>query len=210
MVELGCSFHHVVCMEPLVFFDMLGCYSYNSPLMSGRDNRLPLQVDPFRMAELGREFEGTMELRLMKRLVPLLRTDAGTIQIKLDFGADAAGVRFMHGLVTGELSLQCQRCMGAMRFPLHIDFRLALLRDETQLERLTEEYEPLLVEAVPIYIADVIEDETLLAVPQIPKHDEGECSVSIAVASDELPGTEKDTQVKPNPFAVLAKLKKEH
>ena len=197
-------------MEPLVFFDMLGCCGYNSPLMSGRDDRLPLRVDPFRMAELGREFEGTMELRLMKRLAPLLRTDTGTVQVSLDFGTDVSGVKFMHGLVSGELSLQCQRCLGEMVFPLHIDFRLALLRDETQLERVTQDYEPLLVESVPLYIADVIEDEALLALPQIPKHEEGECNVDITAAPDELPEAEEETQAKANPFAVLAKLKKEH
>jgi len=197
-------------MELLVFFDMLGGCGYNSPLMSGRDDRLPLQVDPFRMAELGREFEGTIELRLLKRLVPLLRSDSGTLKVNLDFGIDVAGVKFMHGLATGELLLECQRCMGKMILPLHIEFRLALMRDERQIETLAEEYEPLLIEAVPIYIADVIEDEALLAVPQIPKHEEGECAVTIAAAPDKLLEPEKDVEQKPNPFAVLAKLKKEH
>lgn len=207
---LYCGVVYVGRLEAIVFFDLLWGYSYNSPLMSGHHDRLPLQVDPFRMAELGREFEGAIEIRQLKRLTPLLRSDTGMLGVKLDFGIDASGVKFMHGLITGELELDCQRCMGELILPLQIDFHLALLRDETQLEKLQDEYEPLLVEAVPIFIADVIEDEALLAIPQIPKHEEDECAVKLSATQDELSGTEAEMDEKANPFAVLAKLKKDH
>jgi len=192
-----------------IFFDSYGVRGYNSPLMSGQQ-RLPLEVDPFRMAELGRQMGGQIEIGQFKRLLPLLESTTGSVEVELGFDIDEGGIRFLRGKLTTTLALRCQRCLEVMDYPLQSEFRLALVHCDSEAERLPEQYEPLIVETSPIHVLDMIEDEILLSVPHIPMHDEVMCSIKSFSDENELVAQQEEASVKANPFAVLEKLKKDH
>ncbi len=192
-----------------IFFDSLGGRGYNSPLMSGQQ-RLPVEVDPFRMAEQGRQFKGKVEIGSLKRLVPLLESAEGQFDVELGFDVDEIGIKYLYGNLQAELELRCQRCLEKMRYPLNSEFKLALVESEAAVDQLPEGYEPLLVETAPMHILDMLEDEILLVVPQIPVHDESECSIAALVSERELAEQPDEDEPKENPFAVLEKLKKDH
>jgi uncharacterized metal-binding protein YceD (DUF177 family) len=61
-----------------------------------------------------------------------------------------------------------------------------------------EECETLVVEA-PLSLAELAEDELLLAMPMSPGHAEGQCEVAFPVTVGEAPVAEK----RANPFAEL-------
>jgi uncharacterized protein len=73
-------------------------------------------------------------------------------------------------------------------------------------ERLPLRYEPYLVEESPLLLRDVVEDELLLALPNVPMHDEKDCP-----ASEWLVAQHQDTHSQQdedeNPFSILNKLK---
>ena len=75
-------------------------------------------------------------------------------------------------------------------------------------EELSPEYEPLFVEDEPLHLADIVEDELILALPAVAMHPESECTGAQHPSRD---GEEESqpAEAKPNPFAVLAKLKRE-
>lgn len=192
--------------EAFVIFDSLVLPGYNPRLMSGRQDRLPVEVDPFRMAEQGRQIQGLIEFKQLKRLEPLLDSKTGHLDVELKFGIDARGTRRLSGRIEGMVSLTCQRCLSEMNFSLANEFNLALLKHESEIAQLGEEYEPLILESTPVRLAEIIEDEVLLAIPQIPMHEFNDCPAS------KYGETEKDTEQEDNqnPFAVLADLKKDN
>lgn len=173
--------------------------------MSKQHNRLPHQLDPFRLAEMGIVIEGRIPLNQLRRLSEVIAKDAGQVQVELRFDIDELGVPCAYGKVEAELQLTCQRCLEVFPYQVAQEIALAWVRSATDIDKLPSRYEPYLVEAVPLILNDVIEEELLLAIPQVPVHTESEC---IASLRSKVSKTEQqDAPVRENPFAILAKLK---
>jgi uncharacterized protein len=104
----------------------------------------------------------------------------------------------------------CQRCMQAMRWPVNMKTRIALVSDYDAANRVPDGMEVFLVEADSVSVRDLVDEEVMLALPHVPRHEEGsECAGKPVV----LPGQEadaddaSDAQVQ-KPFAQLGELLK--
>jgi uncharacterized protein len=102
--------------------------------------------------------------------------------------------------------LQCQRCLCAMDVPLGVSRRFRFVADEVSAERLDEEIEDeVLVLGRSLDLHELVEDELLLAMPIVPRHD-------VCPEAPTLSFGEEDVDDQPgapaHPFAVLAALKK--
>jgi uncharacterized protein len=176
------------------------------------EERLPVHIDPLRMAETRRLLQGHVALAEMARLAESLQESGGDVAVSLEFGIDEEGIRYMRGRIQAEVGLECQRCLETMRHVIDNDFALALVHSATEAEALPSHYEPLQLDNQPLFLRDVIEDELLLALPIVARHAKEECSVELADAeapaeTDERKDTGKEEKV--NPFSVLAGLKTE-
>ena len=174
--------------------------------MSRQHKRLPHQIDPFRLCEARASLSGPVPLKQMQRLKPLLASDSGEINVVLDFDIDELGVPFVKGELQAELSLICQRCLEPFPFVVKQQSTLAWVRSDQEAERLPLRYEPYLVESNPLILNDVIEDELLLALPQIPMHAEAQCPASKWLKQQHA---ETADETEENPFSVLANLKQD-
>lgn len=170
--------------------------------MSGE--RLPVHIDPIRMADTRRLFQGEVGLAEMPRLVEALQDDDGKVSVSLEFGTDEEGIRVMRGRVEAQVTLICQRCLEPMHHQVDNQFALGLVRSETEAEELPSHYEPLLLDGKPLFLRDVIEDEMLLALPIVPRHSSQECEAQMESGETEA---EQDGGERDNPFASLAELK---
>ena len=89
------------------------------------------------------------------------------------------------------------------------DKRVRFVRGEAQAEALDNEIEDDVL-ALPraLDLRELVEDELLLALPIVPRHD-GDCPQPLPVPSDDLPAASADEPDggRPNPFAVLQSLK---
>ncbi|MES2424850.1 MAG: DUF177 domain-containing protein [Pseudomonadota bacterium] len=106
--------------------------------------------------------------------------------------------------------LACQRCLDAVDVPLAFDRSFRFVADEATAEALDDGVEEdLLALSTEFDLLGLIEDELLMELPVVPRHD---------LCPTELPhllqpgATAQGTVVdelgeKPNPFAVLAKLR---
>jgi uncharacterized protein len=173
------------------------------------DERLPVHIDPLRMAETGRLLEGRYSIADLDRLHDVLLEHSGEVAVSLEFGIDAEGIRYLRGRLQTEVALECQRCLQPMRAPIDATFSLGLVRTVDAAEQLPSHYEPLLVESDALFLRDIIEDELLLALPLVAKHDESQCvdvnqRVAAAVKRNDY---ERGEDNKANPFAALAALK---
>ena len=177
--------------------------------MSGLHQRLPLEVDPIRLAAREEHLQGTIPLKQMKRLVEALSSNEGDVYVDVEFSVDINRVVILAGEIKTEAKLVCQRCMGEMELPIALDFQLAFVRSEAEMERLPEGYEATLIGNTTMMLSDIIEDEILLALPPIPKHLDENCSSDNVVegwgSEQNEPDTESDERE--NPFDILASLK---
>lgn len=103
--------------------------------------------------------------------------------------------------------LTCQRCMGVVLTPLEVDqwYRFVASEEVAMAEDDASE-EDLLVMAPQFDLLAVLEDELLMALPLVPMHDECPEAPVLRAGEDALAG---EANEKPNPFALLAQLKKE-
>ena len=121
--------------------------------------------------------------------------------------------------------LTCQRCLQPMSAPMSLDRRLRFVQGEAQAEALdADSDDDVLALSRWMSLRELVEDELLLGLPLVPKH--GVCPHPLPVpmrleadsTADDAPGDGADVQppgpagddlpAKPNPFAVLAALKK--
>ena len=103
-----------------------------------------------------------------------------------------------------EVTLQCQRCLQPMTGLLHIERRFRFAADEAEALRLDEETDDdVLVMSREFDLHELVEDELILALPIVPRHDA--CPEPLQVTDSSAAAGAED--VRPNPFAVLARLK---
>ena len=163
---------------------------------------LPEILDAWRMVAARREFKGSVALASLPRLRDALTDAEGDVSFVLGFDSDAMQVPYLELRIEAELPLQCQRSLQRFLFPVLIEQRLGLIRDEEDEAALPEGYEPLLVAADGVLRPlDLVEDELILALPLIPVKPGSE-----AVERDWPVSAEEE--VRANPFAGLAALKK--
>lgn len=111
---------------------------------------------------------------------------------------------WLHLTATAHVPLICQRCLGQVDLPLHVDQDFRFVSDEaTALAEDDDSDEDLLVLSRDFDVLALVEDELLMAMPIVPMHE--------ACESEHAP-TSKDADVdvleeKPHPFAALAGLK---
>ena len=101
--------------------------------------------------------------------------------------------------------LTCQRCLQPFTVPLEIDRRLRFVRGEAAAEALDAEIEDdVLALSKSLNLRELVEDELLLALPIVPRHDV--CPQPLPVPLGEAPAPDDEPE-RENPFAALQRLK---
>lgn len=167
-------------------------------------DRLPVRVDPYRLAEKGQTLSGELAVGNMPRLKLLIAGSSGDVECRLVFSKQVRQY-FLTGHVKGCLKLTCQRCLEPYDQEIDSHFTLLLVADDREAERVQETAEPLIVVDDELDICTIVEDEILLSMPAIPRHSEQRDCMSDAMMDEiePLPDTQQE-----NPFAMLEKLKK--
>jgi uncharacterized protein len=112
------------------------------------------------------------------------------------------------GHVKADLSLECQRCLESVTISVTSDVDVVVVEGFEEANLLAEEIEPLLAGDKRIRLNEVVEDELLLALPQVPMHPEDKCKAAYEnYEGSEEQAADRTVEEKPNPFAVLEDLK---
>lgn len=168
---------------------------------------LPDLLDPMRAVDTKAVFAGSVPLKSFPRLRETLVGCEGEARYDLAFRRDDEGYAVAVGRVCAVLGLECQRCLGPMWHQVDAEIALVLVNGLDEARELPDDYEPLMLEERLIRALDLLEDELLLGIPQIPMHPGDPCVAQGAVTRDcaaEPPDVPVETN---NPFAVLADLK---
>jgi uncharacterized protein len=162
-------------------------------------------IDSLDFARNGKRVSGELPVSELPRLLEGLETPPGVLHYTVQGGVDKQGIHFLDVDVVGLCRLRCQRCLKGLDYPVQLETRL-LLRDQASLDALDddaadgkeEKFDSILADT-HLNVLDMLEEEILLSLPIAPKHELGACQAT------DGKNTQRDER---NPFAVLAKLKR--
>ena len=158
---------------------------------------------PFRLARQNQVLAGRMSIEKMARLGECLYSNQAEVDYHLHFRQNEGGRYIVTGNISGSVDMVCQRCMQPVTYDVAANVAVAFVTSDAQAERITEEYEPLIVEDDQVGLSEFIEDEVILALPIVATHTDLDCQSWFK----ENPEPEFKEEPRKNPFAELAKLK---
>lgn len=172
----------------------------------------PRRLDIRRLAEREAAFGGELQLQALPRLREEAPTaDAATAvtwQAWASLAARPGGPSrpTLRLAVRASLPLTCQRCLQPVDIALAVDrtFRFEIDEAAAAAEDELSDDVDVLVESRRFDLLELLEDELVMALPVVPRHDTCPAPVSLSSAD---PGFEQALRERENPFAALAKLK---
>lgn len=130
----------------------------------------------------------------------------------VESAGDSAKVKpqvWLHLTAQTQLPQTCQRCLGEVSTLLKVERSYRFVADEATAEAEDDECdEDLLAISREFNLSELIEDELLMALPQVPLHDVCPVTPKMSASDADFEGDAEAVGAgKPNPFAVLASLK---
>jgi uncharacterized protein len=156
-------------------------------------------IDAFEFCRSNGHREGVTPVAEMSRLNKDCADHSGAIAWSVDGTTSKQGYPQITLSVSGAVQLVCQRCLTPYAFEMDSSTVLMLGKDDEHADEIEEilddESIDVIVGSRTCDIRDLIEDEALLALPQVPKHDVCPDNQLLDVLKSE----------KPSPFAALKK-----
>lgn len=163
----------------------------------GVHERLPLAA----LAARGALIERVVDGHDLSRFSRLCKPGDG-IQVRLSFSREEDGSIRIAGGLTASLRVDCHRCRELVAIELSDEFSVAAVMDEAHAARIGARQDVLHLTTEDPTLAQLIEDELILALPQRPCTDL-ECDKAPPLS---YPARAPDAD---NPFRSLERLKKE-
>jgi len=169
----------------------------------------PDWLDSRKAAEGRRTFAGSIPLARMERLRPLLAHTGGEARFVAGFEFDGQGRVTILIEVEASLPLVCQRSLETYLEPVHRRSLLGVIGEMAEEALMPENYEPVIVQHGRLAMLDLVEDELLLGMPQVPRKPELDES---HLPAGDCPGGKLAESEPPmrQPFAGLAEQLKKH
>lgn len=173
-------------------------------------------VEPERLAAAGTVLSGRVPVAALAGLHALLAATegqaAGDAEYRLVFERDGHGRLLVSGEAVATVPMQCQRCLEPVMTPLSVAFSRVVVDSEPEARALPAELDPLLRAQRLMDPAALVEEELMVAMPQVARHETvEECgavarneALDVPVEDEAPPPDEGPTQ---RPFEVLAGLR---
>ena len=173
------------------------------------DRQLTVPLDVRAACRSGAVEAGEVPLAALPRCRDMA-PDGGMLTYRVGF-FESQGVQPLAAEVHVEvaLALECARCRRTVVTPVTSTSQVRFVFSEDQAEHVEAEAEPVILgREGRVRLLDLLEDESLMAVPLMPVHEEpcAEIASGRAYESGELP--ESADEERDNPFAALAALKR--
>lgn len=170
------------------------------------NDSLPKYFDPRKYAAQEVALQGHIPLSQFSELSAVLASSAGDAFVHLSFRVDEDRRYVATGSIKATVQVECQRCLEAAPVELEVDLSVAFVYDEDHAKNIPSDYDPVVMTDGEVVLADMVEQELLLALPIVAYHHESGCNpvaLKYASSTDDAP----DDEIKPNPFSILAELK---
>jgi uncharacterized protein len=164
------------------------------------DERLPYLA----LARQGARVVRTVQAGELKRLAEIA-PGRGALQVEISFELDPEGRPWVAGAAQLMLAATCQRCLEVFDHELRTEFALCIVRDADLAQALANDVDVLVANGDAVTIADVVEDEIILSLP------ERLCTQTPCPHAPALdyPADAAGEPAEDNPFRVLSVLKRQ-
>jgi uncharacterized protein len=129
------------------------------------------QRDLESLADREAALSGELQLSKLTRLVGMLRSDVGSVRASLKFGQRRGGRIEVELTYTAAVELTCQRCLEPYRHELAGRANVVLVEAGSASDAVPEGYEPFEIVDGRLLPAELIEDELIVSMPLVPKHE---------------------------------------
>ena len=126
------------------------------------------------LADESGRVELVVPLERFERIAPQLASREGMVTGSVAFAREQRRI-VVDVRVTADPQLFCQRCLQPMHLPVASHSRVLLLESEAEAGEVSPEMETALAPEGRLRLADLLEEELLLALPAAPRHPEGQC-----------------------------------
>lgn len=125
-------------------------------------------ADAQKLASTGRVVARSEPISSFPRLVGLVSEAEGTVHFELTFEPDGMGRPSVQVRIEARVPLLCQRSLETFLYPISSVSHLGFITDEAEEASLLPGYDPLLLGTELVEFLDIVEDELILAIPQVP------------------------------------------
>ncbi len=140
------------------------------------------------------------------RLTGTLLEPVGVIRVDIRVSRAPSGIPLVEGQLIGRVRRECQRCLEPVDVEVNVELRLAVTGSGAD-ELAPNGFEPWQSDETAVVLKDLLEDELMLALPMVARHeDEAQCGDLAHRAEDVAP---EEVPRRENPFAVLKGLKRD-
>jgi len=153
------------------------------------------------LADEARQVELAIALENLERVAPQLATTQGVVNGSVALAREQGRI-VAEVAVNAQVQLRCQRCLEPMPWTVQSSSRVMLLESEAAVANVPPELETALAPEGRMRLADLVEEELLLALPAAPRHPDGQCPVQREEKQEEF------AQPTQRPFATLGELLK--
>lgn len=163
---------------------------------------LPRFIDPKQLALQNAYLKGEVALAQLERLHDCLCEIQGTVEIEWIFAFDNKQRPTIQGSTQAQLPMLCQRCLQPLQWTVDTQIALVVFNGEPRSdEELPMGYEIITLNHHQLSLWNLIEDEIILALPLVAKHDN-------CIANEyQLSAEKMANDACSNPFQLLLKLK---
>jgi DUF177 domain-containing protein len=123
------------------------------------------------LAERAAVLEGEIPLKQLVRLSELLYSDSGSVRASLRFRQRLDGWLILGLKYEATLQLTCQRCLEPLAYEVGADVELGVMENGAVQSFSLEGIEPFVLEGDRFNPAQLIEDELIVSLPLVPRHE---------------------------------------
>jgi len=123
------------------------------------------------LVDHGGVLSGELRPSMLTRLVGMLHSDVGSVRASLRFSERREGGLALELTYAASVELTCQRCLEPFRQELAGRVDMVLADDESMPASVPEGYELLELPEGRLSPAQVVEDELIVSIPLVPKHE---------------------------------------
>jgi uncharacterized protein len=189
--------------QKVTFFESQACYlkHYKISVVKNKTNQLIINTADFTLSK--ELVSGVVAGLDLERAADMLHEKTARVDWALrgeqNQRVDGGVEQYLGLTLKGSAHMVCLRCLGMVVIPIAEDRQFRLAKDEVDAEKLDleDDWIDAIVGGSRFDVLSLVEDEVILALPFSPMHESCESPIGKDVADE-----------RPNPFLVLAQMKK--
>ena len=161
-------------------------------------------VLPYKLARQAGGWRGAIAIDEFLRFGELVSRADGPVTVELEFRLDEEGRCRLQGRAVVRVDIECGRCLLPQARTLEVPLDLCVVGSDTSASELASDLEPFVLDGDEVRVADLVEDDLILALPHEVCDEPRTCPNRPALEYGEVGDEGQPSGERASPFAALA------